>query len=562
MDLANVEFRLGRIDVVLDLLGRALSEPGLTPNGLIDVARFYIRVRRPSEGALALDALRRDRPSSAADGAWVLAATASGRAADVAAWLSAHSAKDLSPDTLQDLVYLAMDAGGMDLAVRAAEQLFAVRRGVGEGVLLARALLNAKQPRRALDQLRALPPDMAVPDDLREAVLFAAWHQGAPVTEELRVIWLRHLTAATEPSQRDAAISVLLELKAYPQLVPVLRQLAEQNPVKWIAVYSEAATAAGRRSELPAFWAETAMRPALPVELRRQLAFRVLDAGDKRRAEQVFRTLAITAPPQNPDVRMLLFIWGPRPSAEQLDWIEARARRASGTEKAQWMNALVDHGSPARAVSAYRAAVPAEPSEPLSDAYSSALEALGDRAALVVAIREQLPLASSVSRLRHLAQLAETSGNSDLEWTILEKIMAAGGDRPEVRRRLGTLAFQKHNMIEAERHLSAFVAATGGDYETLMLLGNIALRKRDSDDARTDFAKSLEVLKASGDRSIRAKTVEANLLHRLGRDVEAGHLYENLLAERPGDTNLRADFVAMLMEQGTLQRARAVLDQQ
>ena len=110
---------------------------------------------------------------------------------------------------------------------------------------------------------------------------------------------------------------------------------------------------------------------------------------------------------------------------------------------------------------------------------------------MVVAIREQLPLASSVSRLRHLAQLAETSGNSDLEWTILEKIMVAGGDRPEVRRRLGTLAFQKHNMIEAGDGISsAFVAATGGDYETLMLLGNIALRKRESDDALKYFAKS------------------------------------------------------------------------
>ena len=52
------------------------------------------------------------------------------------------------------------------------------------------------------------------------------------------------------------------------------------------------------------------------------------------------------------------------------------------------------------------------------------------------------------------------------------------------------------------------------------------------------------------------------MLHRLGQDAEADQLYQKLLADRPGDTNLRADFVAMLMEQGTLQRARAVLEQQ
>ena len=211
---------------------------------------------------------------------------------------------------LKDLVYLATDAGGTALAVGAAERLFELRSGGDEGLLLARVLLNADQARRALDRLRALPADTAVPNELYEAVLYGAWHQGAPVADELRVIWLRHLAAATEPSQRDAAVSVLLELKAYPEVVPVLRQLAEQNPVKWISVYSEAAAAAGRRAELPAFWAETAMRPALPVELRRQLAFRVLDAGEKPRAEQVFRTLAAAAPPRSPDVRMLLFSGG------------------------------------------------------------------------------------------------------------------------------------------------------------------------------------------------------------------------------------------------------------
>jgi Flp pilus assembly protein TadD len=304
------------------------------------------------------------------------------------------------------------------------------------------------------------------------------------------------------------------------------------------------------------------MKPTVPTDLRRQLAFRLLEAGDKPGGEQVFRALATGAVPQNPDARMLLYIWGPRPSSEQLDWIEARARRSSGAEKAEWMRTLVDRGAPGRAVSAYRAGAAADGSEPVMEAYATALEALGDRAALAATVREQFPRASSVSSLQRLASLAESSRDADLEWSILNKLLAMGGDRPAVQRRLGVLAFQRRNTAEAERHLTAFVTETGGDYETLMILGNVALRKRDADGARAYFAKSLAALKTSGDPSFRARTVEANLLHRLGKEADADHLYQKLLAERPSDTNLRADFVAMLMEQGTLQRARAVLAQQ
>jgi len=560
LEIAAVEFRLGRSDRALELLGRAVSDPALAPSGLVDAARFYIRAGRAADGVLVLDALRQHRPSPAADSAWALAATASGRAGEVGAWFAADRERDLAPDLLRDLAYLAIDAGGADLAVGAAERLFEIRHGADEALLLARTLLKSEQPRRALDLLRALPPDQAAPNAFYEAVLLAAWRQHAPITDELRAIWIRHLAEATEASDREAAIFVLLELRSYPELVPVLRRLAEQDPGRWIATFSEVATSAGRQADLPAFWGETAMRPSVATGLRRQLAFRLLEAGDKPRAEKIFRALALNASPGNQDVRMLLFLWGPRPGAEQFDWIEARARRATGAEKAEWMAILTDRGAPVRAVATWRAGSRAETSEPLFDAYASALEALGDRAALAAAIQERLPLAASVTALRRLAQLAEQAGNPELERSILEKIVAAGDDRPEVRRRLGMLAFQRRNMAEGERQLSAFVSATGGDYETLMLLGNIALRKHDTDGARAHYANSLRILRASGDQSFHARTVEANLLHRLGRDDEAARFYEKQLAERPDDTNLRADFVAMLMEQGTSQRARAVLD--
>jgi uncharacterized protein HemY len=134
-------------------------------------------------------------------------------------------------------------------------------------------------------------------------------------------------------------------------------------------------------------------------------------------------------------------------------------------------------------------------------------------------LREQLPRTSSPTRLQRFAQLAEGTGDTELEWHVLDKLVAAGEDGPKLQRRLGTLAFQRHNMKVAEQHLSRFVADIGGDYETLMLLGNIAMRKRDTGAAQAWFTKGLQKLQQSGDQSFRARTVEANLMHRLGQDV-------------------------------------------
>jgi predicted Zn-dependent protease len=92
-----------------------------------------------------------------------------------------------------------------------------------------------------------------------------------------------------------------------------------------------------------------------------------------------------------------------------------------------------------------------------------------------------------------------------------------------------------------------------------MILGDLALRRRDTAGGRRQYAASLSLIQSAHDQSPRAKTVTANLLHRLGRDNEAMQLYESQLAAQPHDRNLRADYVAMLMERGDVQRARLVL---
>ncbi|MDN3564989.1 hypothetical protein QWZ14_11520, partial [Paeniroseomonas aquatica] len=505
-----------------------------------------------------LAVLRRGHPSAAADHAWAVGAAAAGQAPAVAAWLATPAGAALPVDLLQDLLHLAVDARALPLALEVAERLEAARGATEDRQQVIRLLLELGQPRRALDRLRGLPEGDAFPEALREAVLLDAWRQGAPVLDEARAIARQRLAAAATPAARDAAVTLLLELRAEAEALPVLRALAVEAPQRWLWAHERAAVAAGRRGEALALWASLAARPGVPAELRRQLAFRLLEAGDKRGAEGGLRLLAAAAPPESPDVRQLLYLWGPRPGGEALDWIEARARRAEGAERAAWMRVLTDRGAPARAVAVHRAgagaALPAG-----TAAWLAALEAQDDRVALAAAVREVLPGATSGDLLRQLARLAARAGEAELERQALERLAASGGAGPETQRRLGVLAHLRRDRAAAERLLQAVVAAEADDYESWTILGDIAAARRDPSAARQRYAEALRRLEEAADRSTRARVLRAHLLHGLGREAEAARLYEALLVERPRDRSLRADYVALLMEQGAVRAARAAL---
>lgn len=559
VQLAAVEARLGRSDRVHEVLSRVVRDPALHPSLFREIAGIYARAGQAERGLAAMEALRRERPLPEADLAWAIAASAAGRADDVVAWLRARGPTDLPADALQDLAYLAADAKAHGLAIEAAERLLALRQDSGDAALVIRLLVDAGRPRQALERLRGLPPGTVLPTGLREAILLSAWREGAPVGDELRETWTRRLREAPDLASRSTAVTILRELKAYDDLLPVLRQLAENDPEAWMWTFTEVASAADRLGEVNALWARLGSRADLPAAQRRSIAFRLLDNGNRAAAERIFRTLASAAPAASADVRQLLFLWGLRPTAEQLDWIEARARRTAGTELAAWMGILVNHGAPARAAAVYRAASRDAEPDVVHQAYITVLSGLDNRPAMAAAVRDGLARTSTPEGAERLVQLSARVGDADLERRALERLVALGGGGSAAQRRLGMLAYARKDMEGATRHLMAFTRAGGGDYETRMLLGDIAIRQRSASEAATHYGEALRLLQASGDRSFRARTVAANLLHRVGRNGESERLYAELVAERPADSHLRADYVAMLMAQGALTRAREVL---
>lgn len=556
LGFAAALMQLDETDRATRLLAQVAERAALSPPLMAEVARRFVRIGRAEQGAALFARLRAEHPSPGADGAWLLAAAAvPARQRQVAAAIAAMTDPQPFPELLRDAMHLAADAGAPEAAIAAARALLAREKDDPHRMILARLLADAGRPVEALAVLR----EVAAPDGdtaaLYDAALSAAWRGGdTAAREELRARWTTRLAGAADAEERELALAMLNELGAQSAALPTLREMALRDPERWLWTYSEAAAAADRANDATGLWIEMSSRSGLSPDFQRQLAFGLMQRGPRGRgaAEAVFRRLAAGAGPESTEVRQLLFIWGTRPAAPAMEWLETRARQAGAAEKIIWMKLLTERGGAVRAIAVYQAAGDGGPA--LWEAYATALAASNDRRRLAAAVQTELDRQPSADRLRRLVVLAGQSGNATLEERVLRALVLAGGGDGTMRRRVGLIAYRENDLALAERLL----ADEARDADTLFVLGEIRQRRGDAQGARRWYDAALRRVPA-GAAGVEERRLQATLLRRLGRGREAVPIYEALLARDPGDRHLRADLASLLIEERNYGRAQQVL---
>jgi Flp pilus assembly protein TadD len=546
------------------LASRLLAQTGVPvgqPALLAEYARLHIALGSTAVGLAEIEKTLPQQPGAAPRLAWALLATANGRHQDVLTWLRSSGHPHFDTLMMRDVYYAAMGETAYELAIAVAERLMA-QGGSGDRdrLLLANALIPAGRARDAVAQLRLIKPAL-VDGDVFASVLLAAWRKGEPVNAELRRIYAKRLERGPKSATRQADIAVLLEIGAHAEVLTALEGLAEAEPERWLSTYLETAHKAGQSKRTVDVLSRLANNITLPGALRTQIAFRLLEAGDKAAGEPIFRALAANAGPRDAATQRLLFVWGPRPTAAQLDWLQSRARDAVGRDRAAWLRLLTERGAAQRAITLQRSApLPDDQADDVLAAYLEAIEASGDRALLAKTLQDLLPRARSAALLGTLARHAAGLDDPRFERRLIESALAAGSRDPALHRALGLLAYRSGDTRAAEQHLIRFVDEKGGDSETYRALGELRLRQGDANSAKLNFEKSLAAFERAPNHRFEGRLFKAGLLHRLKRFPDARALYEQLRSERPDDTHLIADFAALLLDVGDTRSARALLE--
>lgn len=574
---------------------------------LEELAALFIDFDRAPAGLAWFTARRQATQSPATAQGWARLAAKAGDPAAVADWLAGQPKLPLA--LLQDIAGSAAERAATNpatdpranrpaaaLALAAAQRAFALDPSPRSRLALAGALTATGKP---ADALPLLAPLLDGGGAEVEAVYIAAL-DGAGRSEELA----RHLTAklargTLSDAEQQAIVTMLLDHKAYRAALPLLRAWAERqggtrSGEDWLSVYADAAAKAnalpdlavllqgraaaaplaeaedslyrdtltklGRKADLRRYLLARATDDRLPADRRREPVSALLALGDKAGAEQALQRLAAGQGPQSEDFRQLAYLWGPRPLATGLDWIEARAK-AAGTpaEQAAWYDRLAEYGGGRRVVAglATQAAAPAQPA--LKTPYIEALAAAGKGKELADAVRAALAEEASPDRLRRYARLAEQTGQraaASQAWTAL---LARKPDDADALRQLGMLAYDENRLADAERLLRRYVAAGPDDYEAHYFLGEALTALKRPTVAIPFYRTALSQLRARATRGDAATQTEANLLNRLGKVDDAVALFEGLRKRRPADRQLKADYASMLIENGRLPEARRVL---
>lgn len=323
-------------------------------------------------------------------------------------------------------------------------------------------------------------------------------------------------------------------------------------------LYADLLRRAGQRDTALAFETALAKRGRFGADYSRETAFRALESGDRGTAETLFRQVAADAAPDSDSVRQLFYLWGPRPRPEAQDWIEARARKATGGERDAWLDKLTEIRAGKRVAAIIGGIDGAKTDRDLLhlvNAYT-----LGeDRQKLREAMVKAIARIKQPDRLRALARTAETTRDRSLITAAWQAVLAAAPADQEAQRTLGLIAYDEGRLIDAERLLGAYLANGDGDYEANYYYADTLARTNRSAQAMPFYRRALAQLMKVDPRDFTQEVARANLLRRLGRTGETVDLMDKLVRQRPEDEGLRADFADLLIETGNLQRARSIL---
>jgi TolA-binding protein len=467
-----------------------------------DIVNLYISLHSEEEGIRIFEQAMHDNTELSTDisQTWALLAAATGKTDNLLDWMGQQ--KNLTREQLMDFYFLAIENKHPEAAEKVMEVVYKQDASPRNLLYLAEAAVQSKQYTKALKMLKETAPTMHEAEQLYLAALAGIIKEKGPV--------------AAQSYQKD--------LDNF--LKPIL----------------------ARASTTP--------------QEKENLAYLLLDAGLRQKAEDIFLSLASDESAFGPHVEELVYLWGSNLKPAQLAWLKQRTAQAPAVEKAKWLGFLNDSGNPSAVIEILHNQTQ-DMSPEIADMYMESLQTMiknsGNKELLADILRKELARTSDITRLKRLAVLAKDDEMTDLAQKAFAAVYHQNPQDAEALRELGVMHFNQGDYTEAEPLLSSFLAKREGDYEANYCYGEILWRKKDFSEAQNYYHRALSQIKKLQTPDLSAQIMLAQLLYRDDKVEETFAIFRKLLEKYPHHKGIRSNFSSLLIERGRYEEAGLVL---
>lgn len=568
LEIATICAHFERNECTHHLIDTLPDQTKLSDSEVATVGDIYLQMHEVNKGYSYIHKAQETRHSSAIEHTALRLSAARGQEGEIQAWIDSHP-NEATPNMLGDLFYGAYDTGNYSTAVHIAKIYQERYNNDTARSLLANAYVASKQYEQAIKVLRENNlHTRSNQDESNYLVSLTKLASKNPQYRNELVAYANtklHSDSLSE-KQRLELLHTLIDNNETDAAMPYIGNEAMTRGGEWTILYAQLLDKKGRHEEASRFWKTALNDPTLPSSKKEEIAYVLLDNGDKMDAEPVFAELADHADAHSNAIKELMYIWGPKPALVHLQWLEKRYEAATETEKRRWAVLISDAASPDY-IQGFVSRHPASIQVPeVADAYFDAQSSQGTLAGKSVMYADEARKTGNTVLLSQYAKAARAAGLKKDARDAYQALINLKPNNYVALREAGTAAFDDADYGSAKTYLGKYITNFTPEkfhdpkaYEAYFYYAEILRRDEEKDNARTYYRRTLVLMENTPET---VDNINIKAQSQIWSDnVAAGmKTMDSALGQYPDNGNLRREFVNNLIELGQYDKARTLLN--
>jgi tetratricopeptide (TPR) repeat protein len=474
----------------------------------------------------------------------------------------------LRDKSYESAYYMAMDYKNYNNAIAIAEYVYGLNASDKNGELVTQAYLASGDYDRALTLLRTNKNKYKNGENDYLYVLTKLAKSNPKYGKELREYGVAILESNVSSARKQQIIGSLIAGGQQAAIMPYIKSMAIENPKEWAFLYADYLKKTAGGSAVSEFWQQVAIKHHSDIGLRKQIAYNLLEAGEKQVAINMFMSICDDMRAKSSDelVSQLLYLWAPIYPEEAIVWLNNKAVQAEDVhEKRAWLMHMAGGVSDEGLIELANRQPALLKLNVVENRYIGALSE-NNQGAVKNYLSEQSNQSTEVERLLYYAAKANELGHTDIARKSYEKAVKQDPKNPIVLAKAGVFAASEANYTRSNELLNNYFSLklpelpkTSEAYRAHFYQAENLRRVGRSEDSKKYYEAVIKAADGAPYQDFELHSMAAVSNGRIGDKAQAIKKFDELLKVYPDNRQIRSDYSALLIDMKEYDLAKKIL---